>query len=328
MRWALAGVLLALLPRVAGAVDTPTASEMMQRVGFGSDDQKQVLAGQLVEGPLDTDSDRELAVALAFLVKKTPAELLDLMVARALIIATDPKTLAEEAIPAEASIDDFAKLTLGADEVSLYANAQPGESVNLSPTELERLRSAGPGKAAVEDAMRRVLMERYRAYRAGGLAGVAPYARGGGQMRDVAAELQRAADDHPRVAQIDADLARFLRAYPKASLPGYSEAFHWSHYEAHGEPTLILTHTFGASLGGARMLVRRQFYVSRGYDVEQAIAAFVPVAEGTLVVYWNHTFTDQVAGFGSGMKRTVGERVMGRQLEDLFEKLQQAADGS
>jgi len=51
----------------------------------------------------------------------------------------------------------------------------------------------------------------------------------------------------------------------------------------------------------------------------------LPVPEGTLVVYTNRTSTDQVAGFGGGAKRSMGEKVMASQLADLFAKLQKAA---
>ena len=35
------------------------------------------------------------------------------------------------------------------------------------------------------------------------------------------------------------------------------------------------------------------------------MAGFLPVQEGTVVVYTTHTFTDQVAGFGGSMKRSI-----------------------
>jgi hypothetical protein len=60
--------------------------------------------------------------------------------------------------------------------------------------------------------------------------------------------------------------------------------------------------------------------VSTGYNAVQAVAGFLPVAEGTVVVYTNHTFTDQVAGFGGSMKRKIGRGMMETQLEKIFAK--------
>ena len=78
--------------------------------------------------------------------------------------------------------------------------------------------------------------------------------------------------------------------------------------------------------GDAWLISQRQFYVSRGYNIEQALAAFLPVKEGTLVVYTNRTSTDQVTGFGSSSKRAIGRRLMASQLKDLFEKVRGAAE--
>ncbi len=66
--------------------------------------------------------------------------------------------------------------------------------------------------------------------------------------------------------------------------------------------------------------MQRHYYVSTGYNVEQAIAGFLPVKEGTLVIYTNRTTTDQLAGLGSSTKRTIGRKIMAGELKKLFEK--------
>ena len=77
--------------------------------------------------------------------------------------------------------------------------------------------------------------------------------------------------------------------------------------------------TLAASDGAARAVVQRQYYVSNGYNAEQAVAGFLPVQGGTVVTYTNHTFTDQVAGFGGGVKRSIGRRMMASKLTQMFE---------
>jgi hypothetical protein len=47
------------------------------------------------------------------------------------------------------------------------------------------------------------------------------------------------------------------------------------------------------------------------------------VQGGTLVLYVNRTFTDQVAGFGSGLKHNIGR---GRMLDDVTDKLKRLRD--
>jgi len=50
------------------------------------------------------------------------------------------------------------------------------------------------------------------------------------------------------------------------------------------------------------------------------------VAKGTLAIYTNRTSTDQVEGFGSSAKNAIGERIMAKQLRELFDKVRSAAE--
>ncbi len=89
-----------------------------------------------------------------------------------------------------------------------------------------------------------------------------------------------------------------LLGYPQATLPTMRQNFYWAKCNIQGKPTYVLTHILAASDGAARAVVQRQYYVSTGYNAEQAVASFLPVQEGTIVVSASHAFTDQVAGFG------------------------------
>ena len=86
-----------------------------------------------------------------------------------------------------------------------------------------------------------------------------------------------------------------------------------------GDTTLVLMHELTASEGAARAVVQRQYYVSNGYNAEQAVAGFLPVQGGTVVAYTNHTYTDQVAGFGGAVKRGIGRRMMASKLTQMFD---------
>ncbi len=96
-------------------------------------------------------------------------------------------------------------------------------------------------------------------------------------------------------------------------------------YEAHGTPVFILTHAFSLAEGDAFAICQRQFYSSGNYNVEQALAGFLPVKEGTVVVYVNRTSTDQITGFGGSSKRAIGRKVMASQLKSVFEKFRAKA---
>ena len=68
-----------------------------------------------------------------------------------------------------------------------------------------------------------------------------------------------------------------LNGYPASRPPELEERFLWVSYEAHGTPVVILTHAMSLATGNAYAVCQRQFYVSGGYNVEQAVAGFLPV---------------------------------------------------
>jgi hypothetical protein len=101
--------------------------------------------------------------------------------------------------------------------------------------------------------------------------------------------------------------------------------FYWEHFAAHGVPKIALVHALVVPDGSAFLVMERPFYVSEGFNCEQAVAGFLPVKGGTVVVYSNHTSTDQVMGLGGGAKRSIGSQLMAAELRDLLARLQKSA---
>jgi len=171
---------------------------------------------------------------------------------------------------------------------------------------------------------KRTLGARVEAYRAKGLSGIAPYARSDGQ-RSPAEELRIATQASANLKTYVPAFYDLLLSYPNGKPPGTEDAVRWTLLNAHGVPTITLTQALVVPDGDARVVVQRQFYVSTGYNTEQAVAALLPVATGTVVVYGNRTSTDQVTGFGGGTKRSIGSKMLASQLQSIFEKLQAKA---
>lgn len=126
-------------------------------------------------------------------------------------------------------------------------------------------------------------------------------------------------------AQAQPGAEQVLTDYPHGDVEGFEDLFQWIDYDIDGTAIYVLTHAMVVPFADARVVVQRQFYVSTGYNAEQAIAAFLPVAEGSIVAYTNHTFTDQVAGWGGSAKRSIGRGIMTKKLEAMFERSRQAA---
>jgi hypothetical protein len=164
-----------------------------------------------------------------------------------------------------------------------------------------------------------ILLARYRAYRAGGLAGIAPYDRGG-KAAEVAGELRKATEDAKVLKKHLPAFHAMLLAYPKVTAPNANERFFWAIYDVSGTPTYVLVHVVTVAEGAFRGFAQRQYYVSTGYNAEQAVGGFLPTQGGTIVAYAAHAFTDQVAGMGGSVKRGIGRRVMAEKLRAMFDE--------
>jgi hypothetical protein len=314
---------VAMLAVAAGAwaVDAKTA---LDKLGFPADTQQQVLAGKFVETALPTASERDLNVGIAFLVKQPPETLGRTVREQMLLERVDPGTIANGKFAGDGTAAQLAGLKLTPAQQKAYANAKPGDALNLSSEELAALNATGKDAAAIQEKVYELLLARYRAYRAKGLAGIAPYARKG-TSANPAADLAAVNASARKTALLPPAFYDLLDNYPKGIPADATDTLYWSQFTAHGEDTIALVQSLHATFDGILIGVQRQYYVSTGYNIEQAITGFLPVEGGTLVIYTNHTSTDQVAGFGGSAKRGIGRKFMAGELEKLFEKARAAA---
>jgi hypothetical protein len=300
----------------AGA-QTIDAKNALQTLGFPADAEAKVLAGEFVQRSLPAASERDLNVGIAFLVKTTPEKLTQKLREDRVLQRVDPQTIAYGNFEGDGAPAQLARLKLTPAQLKAYAAAGPGDALNLSSEEIAALGAAGKDPAAIERVVHEQLIARYRAYRAKGLAGIAPYARKGSQT-DAAGELTGVNRVVRANKVLPAPFYDLLDHYPQSAPADLTEIFYWSQFTAHGEDTITLVHAFQGTFGGNLVAVQRQYYVSTGYNVEQAIVGFLPAEQGTLVLYGNHTSTDQLAGFGSSAKRSIGRQLMADELQKLF----------
>ncbi len=320
-------VVVASLWALPAAAQLPDAKALLGDVGFGADQIQQVVSGGIVRGAIQAASDRELVVALAFQVDTTPAKLVADLKA-GLGIKADPGTLSSGVFSGAGSAADLAGLALvpdGQKRANAYVNAQPGGDLNLSPQEYAIFNALAPSVEAVTPAVRAALLARMQAYQKQGLAGIAPYALGDGKTRSPADELRTSTMASRALQKFIPAAYQMLLDYPAAKPAGTEEVFRWAQIDAHGVPTLTLTHSAYVPDGDAFFVLQRMFYVSSGFNAEQAIAAVLPVQGGSVVVYGNRTSTDQVTGFGGSAKRSIGSKLLQSQLEGIFERARAAA---
>ncbi len=323
-RWMVVAALAAvsaapLLAAPHTAQAQPSADQMLTEMGLSASDKQRVLSGEFVTADIPSVSERDLSFAIAFLVKTSP-DALDKQIVRGDLVTADAQVQSYGEIKGAGSLADFAKLQITSEEAATLGGAKAGDTINLSASEIAAFASAragGPG--AIQEQLQKMLLARYQAYRASGLAGIAPYDRGGGRTTDLAADLKKASEATPGLKKYLPAFRAVLLGYPKTAAPQMRESFFWVKSIIEGKPTYVLAHLMAVPDGAARAVTRRQYYASTGYNGEQSVAGFLPVKEGTVVVYTSHAFTDQVTGFGGSMKRSIGSGIMAKKMKEIFE---------
>jgi hypothetical protein len=170
------------------------------------------------------------------------------------------------------------------------------------------------GELPVDAAQQATLKGRYEAYRAHGLKGSLPGARG--ELLSLAIQET---DSLGRVP----GYAKALLDFPADPLPGMEHRFFAYEQNVEGRPALVLSHRAAVRGEHEALITEQRYYVSQGYDCRFIASECVEVADGTLVFYVNRTFTDRVAGFGSALKHAIGRRKM---LAEVAAKLRRIRD--
>ena len=318
-------VLLAWGIGATARAELPAADVLLADLGLSAGEIAEVKAGKIVTRSVTAIHERDLATSFAFFAPIPPAELVK-QLREGLMVKVDSNTISQGEISAAGSLDDFEPLALtpgGAARAHRYT-ADVDEALNLSAEEraaFGRLPATAP-VPEVEAQLRAMLLARYQAYRAKGLAGIAPYARGKSEARAVADDLRRSLDSLAALKKYAPQAYTAMADYPKSQPAGSEDRFTWVQLMAHGAPTIVLTQGLVVPDGDAFLVMQRQFYVSEGFNAEQAVAGILPTAGGSIVIYANHTSTDQVAGFGGGAKRSIGSKLMSSELQEIFEKIQ------
>ena len=112
-----------------------------------------------------------------------------------------------------------------------------------------------------------------------------------------------------------------LLSFP-AQLPGQTTSqFHWLKRTLSGRPTFVLSHRLEQLHRDYAIAAELQFYVGHSYNSMLTLLVCMPTEAGTLILSVNRVFTDQVAGFGSTLKKKIGRRQIVDALAKHFKEL-------
>jgi len=197
----------------------------------------------------------------------------------------------------------------------------PRKYLNLSVAEGDRLAKVSGAGAELDARARAALAEilgaRLRAYAAQGLPGVEPYVRENGAVADPRTDLRAAI----------AALAFTREAFPgfldELTAPKTLRSYFWMERSIESAKVLVLSAELRRVAGTSALGADVHFYASREYDAMLTLVGVVPHEDGSLVFAVNHTFTDQVTGLGSSVRRSIARNMVAASLAKQLEETRQ-----
>jgi hypothetical protein len=304
----------------AQSAAVPTPEGVAKALGLTDAEVVRIKGGEIIRKDLKEGSDKELAGVVAVLLNKPVSELVEVAMQGKLLEKSSGMLALNGWDPDESADEAFANLGLSPSETGeakIFAEASPGSKLNLSTAEIALFQKVQPTPDSVNPQLRAMLKARYEAYRKSGLNGIAPYTRGGRNESHPGKELELAINETKAAAR-NQNYFNALLSYPSNPLPDMKHRFYWFKQTVEGRPTFILAHRAERQVANAALLTEEQFYVGHSYNSNFIAGGCLEVQGGTLVFYVNRTFTDQVAGWGSGMKHSIGR---GQMLDEVATNL-------
>lgn len=172
-----------------------------------------------------------------------------------------------------------------------------------------------------EAAFKEVLSARAKKYWEHGLkGGIDAYK---GNRHDPADDLNAANRVALKVIH-DPILKEEIQVVPAKSKHPEMHSLTWSLTEGKDMTSIVLTHNIRyKKQGEAFFTVARKFYSGCDFDASQIVVGVVPTSDDhSAVFYVNHTYSAQVAGFGGGMKKSIGRKIMKEKLVATMKKAQ------
>ena len=210
----------------------------------------------------------------------------------------------------EFTADNFA-------EVEKLFEGKLGKEFNLSAEEITRVNEIlephrGASQAqmieAASDAMRAVLVGRYNAYRANGLAGIAPYRRTSRKEVDVGAELQLTNDAAAVYKDEFPEFVRVLSGYPDGA-DCCEHVYRWLKVRIRKRTAFALAHTIIQATDDFAIITERHYYVSNQLNSVQLTVLWLPHHDGGSI------------GLAMSASADVLDSVMGRMLRGVGRNL-------
>jgi hypothetical protein len=210
-------------------------------------------------------------------------------------------------------------------EARLMVASKAGGKLNLSSHEFTRFAALDPRDpvlvAEASTVYREILADRFLAFRDDGLGGIEPYDRGGKKRVSPSLELTSAIESMHFLNQHFPDFGVALRHSAGSHDTTNGHRDFWIKKTMDGRPLFALSHQVIVEQPGYAIAGDIQFFVGHSYNSMLTVIGAAACGPNTLVVAVNHTFTDQVTGFGSSVKKKIGRNKVAEEMARHFEVL-------
>ena len=285
-------------------------SYVKAHVKLTADEYKQLLAGQPVTQPMETDPAKEVAIFGAVWVKAPLARYIS-AVKDIESFENGGSFLVTKRISNPPKLEDFDQLSLSAEDIADLKTCKVGDcEVKLGEAALTRIQketdwSKPSATADVERSMRRLAHEYVTAYLAGGNSQLAVY-RDATRPTFVAKEFAAMVDRMPEMTNYLPGLKDYLLGYPKVTLPDAESFLYWQNAKFGLKPTLRINHLTIANRQSHAVVVSKMLYASHYFwtAIELRVLVADPArGEGFWFANINRSRSDGLDGFTGSMIR-------------------------
>ncbi|NIA71360.1 hypothetical protein HBA54_22440 [Pelagibius litoralis] len=294
----------------------PSIDELFQHLGYSETDKQRILDGQIISADVERSRDDQLLAVVA-LPNKTSISELAATLQNGSNIPLNAATLDWGEVTTGTK-EDFARVVYNdaeKEEVDKLLRVKADDSFNFSTSEITSIREVAKDLKVgdpntielVNAAYRETLFERYLAYKGRGLDGMKPYDHGGAPLSPAKQLRTVEAQSRGFLATYFPGLRQAVEEFPLGRAPDIVSKIYWVKRVVEGRPAFILIHQVIQVGEDFVLSIQRQFYVGHTYESLQVIDLALPAGDRVLVFSVNRVFTEQIAGFFSGVARLVGQ---------------------
>ena len=321
--------LLATSPTSTTADVLPSIDQLITLLELDPSLKERALSGEIVTFEREDSMKKELAVALLVSIDAPYGEIIDAMKGNRLFQFHEHilDFVEIEGVPDASKFGELGYTAADAKEVRALLAVKPGKSFNLSAAEIVRFQqlqteAEGLNDAAlietVNIALHEFLAERLRSYQTTGLDGIATYQRKRRNTSSPAEELSTATLAVADMRQFAPDFHDVLESFPDTRIQEVQHRFYVFKFDLAERPGFALVHRIYLFGDEFTLAAERHIYAPHLYNSLQTVAGLIPHEDSTMLFYVTRTYTDLVAGFGSGLKHAFGGKLVAKGVKALL----------